>query len=186
MTANLERRRETLRLAHEHDFIILEGILLAFSAGDIDQTSSFKQMTRTFTCTMVKPPGTRRILRSNSSNPSSGESSDLTAFQKFCRPGCASGLLRVQNCSSTPLTLMYVCATFFLVAVVVHFTMMNDGITHAERGGKRAIVFADPSDYLEAPAVMGLRRIPETYRARVRFLSDEARCFRNCDAKTSI
>ena len=31
-TANLERRRETLRLAHEHDFIILEGILLAFSA----------------------------------------------------------------------------------------------------------------------------------------------------------
>jgi len=30
MTATLERRRETLRLAHEHDFIILEGILLAF------------------------------------------------------------------------------------------------------------------------------------------------------------
>jgi len=28
MTANLERRRETLRLAHEHDLIILEGIFL--------------------------------------------------------------------------------------------------------------------------------------------------------------
>jgi len=44
MTANLERRREALHLAHEHDFIILEGILLAFSAEDHDiySTHSFE------------------------------------------------------------------------------------------------------------------------------------------------
>jgi len=56
MTANLERRRETLCLAHEHDLIVLEGILLEFSAEGIYSAYSFEQMIHTFTCTMVKPP----------------------------------------------------------------------------------------------------------------------------------
>jgi len=46
---------------------------------------------------------------------------------------------------------------------------------HADRGGKRAIIFANPGDYFEVAAIMGLRRIPETYRARFRLLSGEAR-----------
>jgi len=69
MTATLERRRKMLRLAHEHDFIILEGILLTdISAEGIYSTRFFEQMTRTFTCTTVKQPDTRRTLRSSLSN----------------------------------------------------------------------------------------------------------------------
>ena len=49
--------------------------------------------------------------------------------------------------------------------------------THADWSGKSAFIFADPSDYFEVAAVMGLRRIPETYRARVRLPSNEARYF---------
>ena len=45
--------------------------------------------------------------------------------------------------------------------------------TYAGRGCTLPIIFLDPSDYFEVAAIMGLRRIPETYRARVRLLSDE-------------
>ena len=106
MTANLERRKETLRLAHEYDLIILEGILLTPSSEGIYATRFVGQMIRTFTYTMVKPQGTRRTLSSNSSNQSSEEYSDSTAFRKFCRPVCGSGLLRAQDRYSTRSTLM--------------------------------------------------------------------------------
>ena len=129
MTASLERRKETLRLAHEHNFIILEGIFLALSPEDICSIRPFEQMIHTFTCTMVKPAGTLRTLHSNSSNQSSGECSDLIVFPKFCRLACASGLFVVQNRYSTPSTFTYV---YFLVTFSFIYGM-NDGYLRRAR-----------------------------------------------------
>jgi len=51
---------------------------------------------------------------------------------------------------------------------------------------QRSIHLADSRDYSEVAAIRGLRRVPETYTPRVRFLSDETRCFPTCDANPSL
>ena len=68
MTATLERRKEVLELAREHNFLILEGRILRISSMLHVVLFEF-QMIHTITFTTERLLGQRRTLVSNWTNP---------------------------------------------------------------------------------------------------------------------